>query len=240
MVIRSFSVVASYSTLNEITSKLNGANKHPAVNLKGMFFRAQDFESSTKQLMQCLQSERILALRFAEKGYVGDNFKKEAQKGGVRLHMHTRSTNDIGYSSFDTYDLSPALRHFLNDYCRILEPLVKLLAQKHTNIPAQNPRRRSELVSFNSYLKMLDIASIRTPLDYDYFVSLYGELWNDYKHAESSGVQAGGWSSNGGLITSEPQLYSDKLNYFKDMLVGEFIEKSLNNMNTLLDYVAQK
>lgn len=235
MPIKSFSVVTSYSTLNEITSKLNGANKHPAVNLNGMFFRTQDFESSTKQLMQQLHSERLLALRFAEKGYAGDEFTKEAQVGSVRLH--TYSVGSIRDSGFSTYDLSPKLRHFLNDYCRILEPLVKLLAQKHANVSAQNPRRPSELVPFNSYIKKLDAAEIKTPLDHNYFVNLYDELWNDYKHAESSGVQAGGWSSNGESITSEPKLYSSKLIYFKDMLIEDFIEKSLNNMNALLDYV---
>lgn len=235
MVIKSFSVVTSFSTLNEITSKLNGANQHPAVSLNGIFFRREDFESSTKQLMKQLGSERLLALKFAEKGYSGDEFKSEAQQDGVRLHMH--SANSIG-SGFDTYDLSPALRHFLNDYCRILEPVVKLLAQKHANVSAQNLRRPSELISFNSYLKRLYSENISTPLDYDYFINLYDELWNDYKHAESAGVQAGGWSSDGKLITSEPKLYSSKLIYFKGMLVEDFIEKSLNNMNALLDYVA--
>lgn len=236
MAIKSFSVVTSFSTLNEITSKLNGANKHPAVDLNGMFFRTQDFESSTKQLMQQLHSERLLALRFAEKSYAGDEFTKEAQKGSVRLH--TYSLGSDGNSSFSTYDLSPKLRHFLNDYCRILEPLVKLLAKKHVQISPQNPRRHSELMSFNSYVKKLEVTGASTPLDYEYFINLYDELWNDYKHAESAGVQAGGWSSNSRLITSEPKLHSNKLTYFKDMLVEDFIEKSLDNMNTLLDYVA--
>lgn len=236
MIIKSFSVGTSYKVLNEITSKLNGANQHPAINLKGMFFRREDFESSTKQLMKQLHAERLLALKFAEKGYGGDEFRSAAQKDSVRLHMH--SANSIGTSGFDTYDLSPALRHFLNDYCRILEPLVKLLAQKHADISAQNLRRPSELISFNTYLKKLNSESIVTPLDYDYFVNLYDELWNDYKHAESAGVQAGGWSSDGKSITSEPKLYSDKLIYFKGMLVEDFIVKSLDNMNILLDHVA--
>jgi len=235
MAIKSFSVVTSYSTLNEITSKLNGANKHPAVDLKGMFFRTQDFESSTKQLMQHLHIERILALKYAEKGYDGDDFKEETQKSNVRIHM--RFGNSAGNSSFDTYDLSPALRHFLNDYCRILEPLVKLLAQKHVNVSARNHRRPSELISFNRYIKKLDTSGTKTMLDHDYFMNLYDELWNDYKHAESSGVQASGWANDGKFITSEPKLYSSKLIYFKDMLVDDFIEKSLKNMNTLLDYI---
>jgi hypothetical protein len=236
MTIKSFSVVTNYRTLNEIVSKLNGANKHPAVNLKGMFFRTQDLESSTKQVMRQLSSERMLALKFAEKGYGDNDLKGEARRSNVRLHMHT--TNSTGNSGFDTYDLSPTVRHFLNDYCRILEPLLKLLAPKYASISAQNPRRPTELISFNSYIKRLDAAGIRTPLDHDYFINVYDELWNDYKHAESSGVQASGWSSDGKTITSEPKLYGINLVYFKDKTVGDFIEESLKNMNTLLDFIA--
>jgi hypothetical protein len=236
MTTKAFSVVTNYSALNAATGKLNGANGHGAGSLNGIFTRRQDFESSTKQLMQQLGSERMLALRFADKGYGGDDFKSKAQESDVRLHMNSASST--GDSSFDTYDLSPALRHFVNDYCRILEPLLKLLAQKHTDIPAQNPRRPTELIPFNSYIKKLDNTRTRTPLDHNYFIKLYDELWNDYKHAESSGVQTSGWSSDGKTITSEPKLYSSKLVYFKDMLVKDFIEKSLKNMSALLDYVA--
>lgn len=234
MAIKSFSVVTNYSALNEVTSKLNGANKHPAVKLRGMFFRTQDFESSAKQLMQQLHAEHALALRFIEIGYTSNDFRKEAQKTNVRLY--TSSASSDGGGAFDTYDLGPALRHFLNDYCRILEPLLKLLAQKHTNVSAQNYHRPLEKVSFNSYIKRLENANINTPLDHDYFVNLY-ELWNNYKHAESSGAQAGGWSSDGMRITSEPKLYGSDIIYFKDMLVRDFIDKSLSSMNALLNHI---
>lgn len=232
----SFSVTTDYQTLNEITNRLNGASSHPAGSLRGMFFRREDFESSAKQLMEQLSKERILALVFAEKGYGGDDFAKEAEKSGVKMHM--RSRGSTGDSSFDTYGLSPALRHFINDYCRILEPLVKLLAQKHTNISARNRRRPSELISLNTYLKILNEESIVMPFDQDHFIKLYEEIWNDYKHAESSGVQASGWLSDGRSIKSEPKLYSSELVYFKDMHVEVFIKRSLDNMNILLNYVA--
>lgn len=236
MIRENVSIAPSYKTLNEITSKLNGANRHPAIELKGIFFRREDFESSTKQLMGQLHTEHLLASKFVERGYGTDDFKKQAEKSHVRLHMH--SVSGVGVSSFDTYDLSPLLRHFLNDYCRILEPIVKLLARKHPAVSAQNARRPAELISFNRYIKKLNDAGIRTPLDYDYFVSLYGELWNDYKHAESSGVQAGGWVSDGGQLLLEPKLYGSELTYFKDMHLKKFIEISLDNMNTLLRYIA--
>lgn len=236
MIRETTSVVPSYKTLNEITGKLNGANKHPAIELKGIFFRREDFESSTKQLMGQLHVEHLLALKFANRGYGTDDFKKEAEKSHIRLHMHSANSN--GVSGFDTYDLSPALRHFLNDYCRMLEPIVKLLARKHSGISAQNPRRPTELISFNSYIKKLDGAGIRMPFDYAYFISLYDELWNDYKHAESSGVQAGGWLSDGEHLVSEPKLYVGGLTYFKDMPVEYFIAMSLDNMNALLKHIA--
>lgn len=236
MVVKSFSVITDYRVLNEITGKLNGANKHPAGRLNGMFFRRQDFESSAKQLMQQMSRERKLAVEFAEKGYGDDDFVAAARDNGVRTY--TRSKSSAGDSSFNTYDLSPALRHFLNDYCRILEPLVKLLALKHVSVSAQDTRRSTEAVSFNRYIKKLDRAGIATPLDQEYFIKLYDELWNNYKHAESAGVQASGWASDGQKITSEPKLASAKLVYFKGMLVEDFLEKSLNNMDVLLDYIA--
>lgn len=235
-IIKSISVVTSYKILNEVTSKLNGANKHPTINLKGMFIRRQDFESSTKQVMHQLSVERVLALRLADRKYNSDAFRNEAEKSGVRLHSY--SINSTGNSGFDTYDLSPTLRHFLNDYCRVLEPLVKLLAQKHTSVLAHNTRRPNETVSFNTYIKRLDAHGISTPLDHTYFIKMYDELWNDYKHAESSGVQAGGWVCCNEAIASEPKLHSGTLVYFKDMTVKDFIDKSLDNMNTLLDYIA--
>lgn len=236
MTIKSFSIVTDYRVLNEITSKLNGAGGHKAGSLNGMFFRRQDLESSTKQLMRQLHAEHMIALRYADKGYGNDDFSKAADKEGVR--PYTRTVGSDGRSSFSTYDLGPALRHFLNDYCRVLEPLVKILALKHMGVSAQNPQRPTETISFNAYIKKLDRNNETTTLDHEYFIKLYDELWNDYKHAESAGAQATGWSSNGEEITSEPRLHSARLAYFKDMPIEDFIEKSLVNMNALLDYIA--
>lgn len=221
----------NYGFLVEITNKLNGANQHPAGSLDGMFFRRQDFEFSAIELMQKLSAEYIVATTFAKDGYNKDDFLQALKKSKIRSHMHTNS-------SFDTYDLSPALRHFLNDYCRILEPLVKLVQLKHPSVSAQNTRRDGEMIPFNSYIKSLDRARITTTFDHTFFIKIYDELWNDYKHAESSGVQASGWSTNGEAITSEPKLYCNKLVYFKDMPVKDFIDKSLDNMNALLNYIA--
>ncbi len=236
MIIKTISVSTSYKVLNEVTSKLNGANKHPTLTLKGMFIRRQDFESSTKQVMQELSKERLLALKLLQRTYDNDTFRNEAEKCGVRLHSHSMS--NTGNRGFDTYDLSPAVRHFLNDYCRVLEPLVKLLAQKHPSVSAQNTRKPTETVSFNAYLKRLDTHGISTPLDHTYFIKMYDELWNDYKHAESSGVQAGAWVCDSETILSEPKLYGGTLVYFKGMTVKDFVDKSLNNMNLLLNYIA--
>lgn len=234
MAIKSISVTTNYRTLNDITNKLNGANRHKAHTLNGMFFRRQDFESSVRQLMQQLGNERMLALKFADKGYDGSDFEKAAKEDNVRTYMRTGGSS--GESSFSTYDLSPALRHFVNDYCRVLEPIVKLLAEK-TGVSAKNKRKPDEMVSFNSYLKKLDREHIKTPLDHEFFIKMYDEIWNDYKHAESSGIQASGWSSDGEAIKSEPKLLGNKLDYFKNMGVKDFVDKSLDNMNGLLDYI---
>lgn len=236
MVIEGYSIVMSFEVLNHITNKLNGAGQHKAGALSGMFFRRQDSESSTKQVMGHLYNERFLALNFAEMGYSSQEFNSEAEKMNIRPYMRTGdSTGNSGYS---TYDLSPSVRHFINDYCRILEPLVKLLEQKHPTVSAANSYVSGQRVSFNSYLKRLRRSNVATPLDYDFFVSMYDELWNDYKHAESAGVQAGGWSSDGSGTISDPALYSPVLNYFKAMSVEDFISKSLDNMDELLVYIA--
>jgi hypothetical protein len=171
----SISVQSHFELLNDITSKLNGANGHSAHFSRGMFERRQDFETSCRGLVSQFATEAALALSFVEKGYSDPIFLKEVKDKGLQLRMH----HDNGFS---TNQLSPALRHFINDYCRILEPIVKLVAAKHPGVPALDRQNRYN-ISFNTYIERLK--EVVLPFDSELFINLYSELWNDYKHSQT-------------------------------------------------------
>lgn len=209
-----------------LVSRLNGAGGHGVVRIKGMFFRVQDFETSSSRLLRQLYKEGFAAVKYLG---VEDDAMKLSEKmkaDGIRLHMHTNM-------GFDTYDLSPMLRHFINDTCRILEPMVNILSLKYPNISPM--AGNGKIVSFNQYLKRLEAASISTGLNNAYFYALYDELWNDYKHAESMGIHAGAWHITEEGVIKDPRLSGERLNYLQGFSVEEFINESLKNLNQVLD-----
>ena len=70
-------------------------------------------------------------------------------------------------------------------------------------------------MSLNSYIKQLNDTGAYYDFDGEFIVALYEELWNDYKHAESSGITSGRfWFNKHGEITL-PRIYGDRLDYFK-------------------------
>jgi hypothetical protein len=128
-----------------------------------MFFRVQDFESSSIRLLQQLHKEAFAALKYLGEGSSLVAFSENMKRDGIRLHSHAKD-------SFDTYDLSPLLRHFLNDACRVLEPTVGLMQRKYPNISARAGNER--IASFNEYLKRLRNAGITLNFDSDFFIAL--------------------------------------------------------------------
>jgi hypothetical protein len=212
--------------LVRLVGRLNGADGHKSVNIRGMFFRVQDFETSSRRLLRQLYAEGFAANKHLGKGYEALELAEKLKDDGIRLKTYTSI-------SFDTYDLSPMLRHFINDACRVLEPMVKLLSHKYPAVPSKVGNNR--FLSFNTYLKHLENRGINTGLANRYFYALYYELWNDYKHAESTGIHAGNWCITNQKLIKEPILRGERLKYFSTTKIEEFINMTFDNLNEVLN-----
>lgn len=235
--------------LNKATGRLRGAHQHPAYKRTGMSSRRDDFESSTISLIKQLSLENNLALDFASKGFDTEAFMSEAAKHGIE-HLTTgnaiRVDNEFKTgSSFSTRDLSPKLRHFINDYCRILELLTELVTRKiwqDGNIPASvYLRGGNTMKSLNNILHIakkdcgLDISAISG----DFFLDFYNDLWNDYKHdRRTADVSTSNWSTDNNSLASRPTIVVASSERFENMELIAFIDESITNLNTLLDYIA--
>lgn len=161
-----------------------------------MFHRGQDFTQSHAQL------NVIFAKEFKEATVI---FPKsdtaEKLHGNLVINLDVYSS---GKNHFTTNDLSPALRHFINDTCRLLEPLSLVLAEKYPDVV---PGRTESL---NSYLKKLQDSSKTLGFDVDFIIELY-EVWNDYKHRNTKGAYATPWKYENGIVV-KPQLELPPLN----------------------------
>lgn len=210
-------------TLVNIMNQLRGANGSRFHSLNGMFWRSYDFELSTKAVKYQLHHAQILAEQYKEKGYDTDDFKNHAENGSLTLH--SRSKN-----SFSTVSLGVALRHFVNDTCRVLEPSAQLLELK-TQVQKENPKN-----SLNTYIKQLDRKKVAYGFDGSFFIALYEEIWNDYKHRESSGISAGGFSVQEDNIV-HPTISGNDLAKFKNKGVEEFVDETLMNVQKFVEFV---
>lgn len=234
------------SLLNTVTSKLNGANQHPAHRRTGMWTRREDFESSVTALARQLSAEHKLASDFASDGFNNDQFRNEARTSNLRVHTITGNAikNDTTFeseSSFSTRDLSPKLRHFINDYCRVLELLSEMLAEKvwSNNIPQRAYLKKGTRIrSFNEVIGIITDATTLTSIDGGFFSDFYDHLWNDYKHDRGTvDISASGWASNNTELTSHPKVYALQSSRFNEMPVAEFMDLAILKMDRLLDYI---
>lgn len=239
----SISVQNHLGLLLDVISKLRGVNKHPAHKIFGMFFRSGDLESSYHHVSSAFTAEAGLALEYIGKNFESEKFREDASKRHVALSSYHsgKGWDQAGDTmiSFDSRELSPLLRHYINDYCRVLEPLVSLMAEKHPDVDAYD-RSKVHFISFNSYVKRLEKRNMLLPFDSQFIKSFYDELWNDYKHSSSPGPKASGWTINSSTIVSSPRVISHNNKYFQDMKVEEFLNKSLIELNTVLDYLSLK
>lgn len=217
-------VTSDRRTLNDIMSSLRGANNSRFINIKGMFWRSHDFEGSASQLGRELTVTEDLTDRYKYKGYASQDFLEEAKSKGIIFNTHSER-------GFKTISLDVALRHFINDTCRILEPSTRLLEAK-TGLP----KSRSTL-SLNGYIKELDASSISYGFDGAFFIAFYEELWNDYKHAESNGITVGGYSLNDNDEIIYPDVCGDRLVYFKGKTVDDFFDETLKHVKQFVDFI---
>lgn len=210
--------------INDVVSALNGVELHKLGMIpEGFFFRLRDFETSYKRLVRVYYQEFSVALRLLNKGYSAQKLNDSLKSEGVSIDSNTDS-------GFQSYELGSLLRHFLNDTCRILEPLTQSLASRFPTVSAVSSRGNVD--SFNAYISKLERAGVTSGLNDEYFLALYHELWNDYKHASSSGIQATSWSFQDGNITKS-MLSGSRLKYFKGMAIDDFMNQTLQELMQL-------
>lgn len=154
-----------------------------------MFWRVMDFSQSRATLVDTFKDEYLAAHVEMPKARSGDKLHGALSQ---RLRLNESAFNN-NRCEFSTRDLSPAVRHFMNDACRILEPLRDVLA---TQYPAVKIGKKEAL---NSYLDKLSQAGIQLDFDSHYITELY-ELWNDYKHRDTKGLHATRWRYENGKI----------------------------------------
>jgi hypothetical protein len=196
------------------------ASRHEA--LDGIFFRVQDFSQSYAQLTTQFVEEYSTAWSVFPTSKSVDELHS-----AVSSRLRPYST---GKNHFTTYDLSPLLRHYVNDSCRLLEPTTSLLKAKFPDIPSHNNE------SLGAFLQKVVDANTSLNFNAQLIIELY-EVWNDYKHRSTKGLHATGWSYETNII-KKPELALPALNVniseLKNIEVDEFFKK-LNKV--FLDYL---
>ncbi len=213
------------ATLIDIQSKIYRPPLLTHNKLDGIFYRGQDFTQSHAQLNETFFNEYRVA-----------NVAFPKSKSADELHGNVANEFQIhssGLDHFTTVNLSPALRHFINDSCRLLEPFTAVLAEMYNDVVLG----RTE--SLNSYARKLQAANKPLKFDVDFILELY-EVWNDYKHRGTAGVYATPWKYESGKIV-KPKVGLPALTIpikkLIDMDVDEFQNQASLKMLGLLDFV---
>ena len=192
--------------------------------LDGLFWRMLDFTQSHAKLNTTFSNELKIAVRV--KRFSGNADKLHSALAADVAIFHS------GANHFSTRDLSPALRHFLNDSCRLLEPTTLPLANKTPSVPLLTPRE-----PLNRYLQRLLTVEM-APSNSQYIIDLY-ELWNDYKHRSTLGLHAANWSYKGDAIIKPnlvPPNISGRTN-FGQFYVDDFVNKTTSVLLRFAKYV---
>ena len=191
----------SYSTnlqgLIDIQTKLNTPPAVQMPEMEGMFHRVQDFTLSHANLMTQFVNEYMVANVEFPRAKDIDELMGNVSKEYKKMQVYS-----LGKDHFTSRELSPALRHFVNDSCRLLEPMLPLLAAKFPDVRVTR--------SIGSYIEKLVAADKNLPFDAQYLIELY-EVWNDYKHRETTGLHTTAWKYETGKVIS-PQLELPRVN----------------------------
>lgn len=205
---RSISYSTNLQGLVDIQSKLNTPPAAQMPEFEGMFHRVQDFTLSHANLMTQFVDEYMVAHIEFPRSKDADELMNNVSKQYKKMQVHS-----LGKDHFTSRELSPALRHFVNDSCRLLEPTLPLLIAMYPG-----PRITRSVGSYIENLVAANNSSL--PFDTQFIIELY-EVWNDYKHRETTGLHATSWRYDKGKVIL-PQLGLPKLN--------KPIQK-LNNLN---------
>lgn len=210
----SFGYTIDLTHLRNLQAYLNSPEVVSQVGLDGLFWRVEDFSQSHAQLNMLFHDE----LKVAHDAFPRSNTADE-------LHSNVASRirlNSSGVNSFNSYALSPAVRHFINDSCRLLEPFTVLLASKQPTVSL----RRNE--SLSTYVEKLKTADVDLNFNDVYLLELY-EVWNDYKHRNTRGTHTTSWKFESNQV-SKPILRTPQLNRplieLRDIEVDSFVNKT--------------
>ena len=233
------SLTMDYKDLNKLIGLIRSETLQKKKILPGgMFQKSKDFESSYLQLAKQYYQENVASHAVA--GFVNDKNHDEIsaylreqeidfRDAAITIDPETQQCKSI---QFSTSKLDPLLRHFLNDACRMLEALTEPLSTV-LDVSAANKERSKESISFNNYLKRVGKAKVKTGLNDDYFIAMYDEFWNDYKHSGSDSLTATNWYITRDRV-NVPQLYSPGIRHFQGHTVESFLENVTKNIHMLV------
>lgn len=226
MNVKSISYSTNLQGLVDIQTKLNGLPAREMTELGGMFHRVQDFTLSHANLMIQFVNEYMIAHIEFPRSKDADELMSNVSKEYKKMQVYS-----LGKDHFASRELSPALRHFVNDSCRLLEPMLPLLAARFPDVKATR--------SVSSYIEMLVMADKSISFDAQYLIELY-EVWNDYKHRETTGLHATAWKYQSGKVII-PQLALPKLNKpiqkLKCIDVDRFVYDTDSNILHFLNFI---
>lgn len=221
---QSFSYSIDHHDLVDIKTLINTPPLARMSELDGMFFRGEDFSQSYANLTQQYMDEFKIA-----------NEAFPSSKDVHELHSfvaHKTRPHSTGDNHFTTYTLSPYLRHYINDSCRLLEPTTPQFVRQHSQLAYLRNR------SLGTYIKELKAANVVMPFDSIFIIELY-ETWNDYKHRSTKGLHAGAWSYQDNIVI-EPKLGLPQSSFVYEKLdkltVMEFVQTTNKTILAYLKY----
>lgn len=193
--IRSISYSIDFRPLLDLQATVNSPQLGQVQELDGMFWRMLDYSGSHANITTQYMEEMKLACKAFPA-------TKSTDEPHGRISSSKVRTYSTGSNHFTSYDLSPYLRHFVNDACRLLEPTTIAYTRKHTQL------RYSNRKSLGAYIREVDKLGLDVPFNTQFIIELY-EVWNDYKHRTTKGLHASSWSYENGKVIEATLLLPD-------------------------------
>ncbi len=223
-----FPLLVDIGKLRSLQKKIYSPAVLTIPDLECMTSRMQDFTLSHAKLNTQFSVEHHIALtEFPASTGTTDLMSRVSTHSEMRVEA-------LGEDHFTSRELSPALRHLLNDSCRLLEPTISFLAAK---FPGQRPPRSNE--SLNRYIIGLQQNQCSLPFDAQFILEIY-EVWNDYKHRQTSSLYATSWKyESGSLVKAKLGLpvLNVSIQALGDLDIDTFANQTCEKLLEYLDFV---
>lgn len=221
----SVSYSVSHNGLIQIQNFINGRTVDNARKPEGMFFRVQDFSNSYAELITQYMDE----LKIADEVFpLAESTDELHGLISARTRPYSTSRNN-----FQTALLSPALRHYLNDACRLLEPYTELFLDKFVDFKFTHRN------SLSASIKELREKNMLHDLDSEYIIEIY-DVWNDYKHRSTTGLHAGSWKYEDSVVIKPTLILpksTQKYEKLSRLNVYEFVEETNKAILDFLKFI---